>query len=323
MEPLAVWTDDSYTELGATADFTLDLACGTLDNSENDFAIQLPQDVRIAANSVFHVDGTQWGGIVQRRVSDTAIAGVLQWEGRTWHGILADRVLSPDSGQDYYRSSGTVESCISALISRFGLSALFGVGECPSVSINYQHKRYPDGWSAVCDMLSSVSLKPTFAVSRQGGTVRVLLGAAEKQTLDEVADGELADVEITSNFTNYNHIIGLGKGELSARDVVHFYADANGNVSTTKTITGLAERVCVYDNSAAEHDDLVEYAIERLQDMQGQGSVDVTIGDSQQAQLGDYIVAYDQRIDATVTAAVTNCVVKIKDGVLTVSVSAS
>ena len=98
MEQLAVWTNASYVEQGATSDFYLDLECSAVGMNDdpqegNTFAVQLPESVRIAADSALFVDGTPWGGIVQRRVSDTTVEGVLQWEGRTWHGVLADRIV--------------------------------------------------------------------------------------------------------------------------------------------------------------------------------------------------------------------------------------
>ncbi len=327
MVPVAVWTNSSLVEQGATEDFYLDMEINAISADEdeqegNSFAIQLPESVRILPDSLVFVDGTPNGGIVQRRVSDTTIDGVLQWEGRTWQGVLCDRVVQPAAGQDYYTSSGTDTECVAALITKLGLDSLFYVGDGTETAISYQHPRYKNGWTCLLGMLASVGERPEFRIVRTGGEVKVYIDCVAISTYDELANGELADVGITANFRPYNHIIGLGQGELSQREVVHFYADADGNISTTQTLTGLAERTTVYDFHGAEHDDLIEGCIERLREYQGQGEVDVTLDEEASVAIGDYVNAYDQRIDATVTSMVTSCVVKVESGIMTCAWSA-
>ena len=327
MEQLAVYTNASYVEQGATGDFYLDLECNSLGVNDdptdgNTFAVQLPESIRIAADSALFIDGTPWGGIIQRRVSDTTVDGVLQWEGRTWHGILADRIVEPPAGSAYYTSTGTDTACVTALISKLGLSTLFEAGTGTGAAISYQHPRYKCGWTCLLKMLESVGERPEFRVVRTGGTVKVLIDCVTASTLDELADGELADVEMTAEFRPYNHVIGLGQGELQNRDVVHYYADSSGVISSTKSITGMAERVTVYDNPSAEHDDLVDGAIEHLRDLQGQGEVDVSLDEGANVAIGDYVKAYDQRIDESVTSMVTGCVVKVENGIITCAWSA-
>ena len=321
MGPLAVWTDASLKEKGAEADFYLDCEFGvdTEDECNNTFSVQLPDDVEIVSDALLFVDGTEFGGIVQRRVSDTT-QGVMQWEGRTWHGVLADRIVQPAAGNDYFTLSGTDAQCITALISHLGLSTLFEVGDTTSTALGtYQFPRYCDGFTGLCKMLASKSLKPTFSVKRTGGTVSVKIGSAAIRTLGEVADGDVADMQMTAQFTPYNHVIGLGQGELHEREVVHRYADASGNISQMQSITGLRERVLVYDNPSAESADLIEGAEERLKSYQGEGEVDVDLMEGYEADICDYVKAYDRRIDATVTALVSKKVVQIQNGVTTVS----
>ena len=323
MGALAVWTDPSLVEKGDEGDFYLDMEFGTdtEDDGNNTFSVQLPDDLTVESDGLFFVDGTEFGGIVQRRVSDTT-QGVLQWEGRTWHGMLADRIVQPAAGNDYYTLAGTDEQCISALIAHLGLSTLFEAGDTVGAAVSYQFPRYCDGFIGLCKMLASVDEKPTFSVVRTGGSVKVLVGAAAVRTLGELADGEVADMQMTAEFTPYNHVIGLGKGELRDREVVHRYADVNGNVSGTQTITGLRERVLVYDNPSAESADLIEGAEERLKSLQGEGEVEVQLVEDFEADLCDYVRAYDPHIDAVVTALVSKKVVQIENGVTTVTCEA-
>lgn len=327
MEPLIVYTNASLVEQGGEEKFYLDMDMQTFeayDGQEdgNSFSLQLPENVMLSKKCLVHVDGTGLGGFVQRRVSDTAVDDLLQWEGRTFQGFMQDRVLVPDAGQDYNTASGTDAQCISDLLTRLGLTGMYSVGTTTGTAISYQYERYPDGWTALQKMLASVGLVPTFEVVHSGGAVKVSVGSKAARTLDEVADGELADVEITADFMPYNHIIARGKGDLHDQDIVHRYADANGNISTTQTFTGDLERVYRYDSFSADHDDLIEGAEEKLADLQGQGEVEVTLDPDADVSLGDYVTAYDQRIGATVTAKVTGCVVKIENGTMTCAFSA-
>ena len=269
------------------------------------------------------VDGTQWGGLVQRRITSTESVSVIQWEGQTWHGVFADKVIQPASGQDYYYANGTVEDCISALIAKLTLTELFAVGECPNVSLsNYRYRRYVDGYIGLCEMLASVDLRPEFRVSRVNGQLQVMVDACEIETLDEIADGELAVIEMTSEFLPPNHVIGLGKGELHERNVVHYYANSSGTVSQTQSLFGIDERVIKYDSPSAEDSNLREGAIKELRDAQTDGAVEVTLDDEVFANIGDYIIGYDQRIDERVTVPVVGQVVQIENGVTTIECKA-
>ena len=322
-DPYLVWTNENFVEQGATQDFYLDLECGTTENYNNTFAIQLDEDIRIAPNSAVFVDGTEWGGLVQRRITSTDNVSIFQWEGRTWHGVMADKIIQPTSGQDYYYANGTVESCISALITKLGLSQLFAVGDCPGESVsNYRYHRYIDGYVGLCEMLTSIGLRPEFSVSRVGGNLTVLINAREIETMDEIADGELAVIEMTAEFLPPNHVIGLGTGELHERNVVHYYANAAGVVSTTQTFFGIDERVIKFDSPSAEDANLREGAIKELSDRQGAGEIEVELDDGTFANLGDYIVGYDQRIDVRMTVPVVGQVVQIESGVTKITCKA-
>ena len=316
MGALMTWTDPSLKELGATENFTMDMEIDLVPDGQdqsNDFVVALPMSIRPQANSALFIDYSPWGGLVQGRASDTAVPGVLEWRGRTWWGVLADRVLVPDAGQAYNYASGTVSACITDLLTRLGLSGLFEAGECPAESISYQYDRYPNGMDALYKMLASASLKPTFMAVQDNG-LKVMIGAEAIATATEQVDGERVDMSMLRSFTTYNHLIALGEGEGTSRVVQHWYADSNGNISSTKTITGLAERTYKYDYPNADATELAEYAQEKLAEFQGEGNVEVSLPDGSKLSLGDNVQAYDPRIDESVTARITKCVVKYEDG---------
>lgn len=316
MDAMMTWTDASMKELGAVESFALDMEINLDPDGQeqsNDFVLSLPIEIKPEADSAVFLEGTQWGGLVQGRASDTDVADLMEWRGRTWWGVWADRVLVPDPGQVYNVSSGTVAECISDLITRLGLGDLFTVGECPQSSISYTHKRYPNGLDALYDMLASADLKPIFESVQDDG-LKVLVNAEAIATATEQVDGEYVSMAMFRAFTVYNHIIALGEGEGLSRVVRHFYADASGNVSGTQTITGLAERTYKYDYPSASSEEIDEQAVEKLKEFQGQGEVSVKLPNGSGLHLGDLVQAYDPRIDESVTARVTTCVVKVANG---------
>lgn len=314
MEPVIVWTNPALVDKGLTSAFTLDMECSDKYEGQNDFECTLPIELRLLANSAVYLEGTGFGGLIQGRSSDTTLDGVLGWHGRTWQGVLYDRVLKPPAGQAYRTFSGTVEDGINDLMSNLGLSTLFAAGTCPATNVTVQYSRYARGWDALRELLSAASLRPSLRCVPESGSLVVYIDAESPRTLGEEVDGDTSDMSMVCVFTSYNHLIALGQGELAARDVYECFADASGNVSTTQSITGLAERVYLYDYPSAEHDELVAEATKQLQELQSQGEVEVALPQGANVCIGDYAAAYDARIDASVTAMVTGCVVKVSDG---------
>ena len=114
-------------------------------------------------------------------------------------------------------------------------------------------------------------------------------------------------------------MIGLGKGDLRNRLVVHYYADGSGKVSNTRTFGGRDEIAAVYDYSSAEKDELDKQTKKQLQDLQGAGAVDVTVHDGLSLDVGDRVAGCDHVTGLTVTAIVLKKIVKLSGGLLSVS----
>ncbi len=318
MEPVIAWASASRVEQGATRDFELDLAYGT-GEATNDFELTLPADVELSAGSLVNVDGTGWGGIVDGVRDDTTASDRLTWFGRSWQGVLARKVLCPASGASYITESGTAAACVADVISRCSLGGLFAVGECASATISHQMARYCSAWEGLLAMLASAGLRPTFSVDRTGGTVTVLVGAAVRDA-DTDADADLMDFTVEARWRPTNHLVCLGSGELSSRLVTHLYADSSGNVSTTQTLTGPNEVTEVYDYpNCDDATELAESGTQRLEEMQVGGKVDVSLSDGIESDVGDVLTAVDTRLGLTVDAEIGVVVVKINNGVVSVS----
>lgn len=314
-------TDASHVDQASLEDFTLDAAWGA---DENDF--ELTVDRLIDAGSYVYFDGGECGGVVDS-LKDSLKDGrsTLTYGGRTWHGMLANKILEPDKGKDYLTVSGTASTVIGSLISRVGLDSVFdavvppdGSGD-PSIR-QYQFDRYVDAYTGLRKMCEANGLKLRLAYA----SGRVNIWAEPVAHYGDSIDSDLIDFDATRTWRKPNHLIGLGKGDLAARTVVHWYADAKGNVSQSQSLKGVDEITQVYDYSNAETAELNQKTREKLQELQSEGDVKVTVRDDANVvfDVGDTVTARDNLTGITVNASITKKIVKVSGGVLSVDYEA-
>ena len=86
-------------------DFALDVAFGA---DENALTLTVEEKSAPAAGQLVYIDATEYGGVIDqvKRGSGRGATGAVECKGRTWHGILAGRRLSPDSGSGYLTVNG-------------------------------------------------------------------------------------------------------------------------------------------------------------------------------------------------------------------------
>lgn len=308
-------TDQEWADVAAVADYDLDMAFG---DDENDFAFSPNEGPDLSKGCLVYADGTEFGGIVDEVGIEAGSTGSHPtYSGRTWHGILARKVVMPPDGQDYYTWDGEANSLIGQLISKLGLGDLFQASaEDSGIQVDFQWDRFCDAWSGLRKALKSSGAKPVFRMA--SGRVTV---SAEPSVLwgDEV-DSDLVEFSITRNYRPINHLICTGGDELQDRVVVHWYADEDGSVTQTQTLFGVDEVAAQYDYNNAGEDELEEKGKEKLEDYQVEGEVEVSvIDDSVSFDVGDTVTGRDNRFGLTVTAEVVKKIVKASDGAVEVS----
>lgn len=308
-------TDTNGIPTGSYASWTLDLAYGS---GENDFDLRCP--ARLQPGCRWWVDGTGWGGIVDDvRTSVTGGEGELTYHGRDWHGLLASKILEPDKGRDYLTMSGTIGTLLRTVISRIGLQDIITVTEGTSKTARWQFDRYCDAWSGLLKMLRASGLRLRITAAQNGVTV----DAPPITAAGDLIDSDLIDFDATLASHPINHLICLGKGELKDRIVVHWYADHKGALSHTQTIKGADERTSVYELSNADVAELETKGKTKLQELRDTGSIDVDVTDGIDLDVGDTVTGRDNTTGLQVTAEITKKIVKISDGIPTVTYEAT
>lgn len=308
---VAVVFDSALGNVRELADFTLDLAFGS---DENAFSLTCAEEYAPKEGQYVFIDGTEYGGIVDESTYDAGRepTGLVTCTGRTWHGILAAKRIMPEG--DHLHVSGKVGDVLASLVSMMGLGAIFSV-ELGGANVSYTFERFCDGYEGIRAMLKASGMKPTMRFANG----RVALSAAPIVDYANKVDSDLLDFTITSVHRCVNHLVCAGTGELENRAVIHFYADAAGNVSHTQTFFGVDEICALYDYSNADEEKLEEEGRKKLQEYQTQGSVEVEAHDDIDVDVGDVISASDNAHGRTVTATVAKKIVKVSRGVATYS----
>ena len=294
-------------------DFTLDVAFGA---DENALTLTVEEKSAPAAGQLVYIDATEYGGVIDqvKRGSGRGATGTVECKGRTWHGILAGRRLSPDSGSGYLTVNGKAGDVLTSLIARMGLESLFKAASDDS-TVSYTFERFCDGYSGLMALAKANGRK--LAMRRMDGYIELsmppIVDYANK------VDSDLLDFTITSVHRCVNHLLCAGTGQLENRAIVHFYADENGNVSHKQTLFGIDEICALYDYSNASASELETEGKKKLLEYQTSGTVEVDAHEDMDVDVGDIISARDNSTGTTVTATVSKKVVKVERGVATYS----
>ena len=295
------------------SDFSLDLAFGS---DENAFELTCAADLAPREGQFAFVDATEYGGVVDEASYEAGrdASGTVTCSGRTWHGILAGKRLLPDEGSARLSVDGKAGEVLASLVGRMGLSGLFSAA-ADDTAVSFTFDRFCDGYSGLRALAKANGRK--VAMRRRGGKVELSLPPVVDYA--SKVDSDLLDFRLTSVHRCVNHLVCAGTGELEDRAVVHFYADAAGNVSHTQTLFGVDEITALYDYSTADEEKLEEEGRKKLQEYQTQGSVEVDAHDDIDVDVGDVISARDNAHGRTVTATVAKKIVKVSRGVATYS----
>lgn len=315
-----IYTDKMYIDRGVLSAYALDLSFGE-DQNENDFTLTLGNsDVQLEDGAVIYFEDTEYGGIIDGLKTNSESKS-RTYVGRTWHGLLNNKVIQPDSGEGHLVVSGDANTILDLLIARLGLSELFRAdnGSSGITITNHQFFRYCLAYDGIREMLADHDAK--LMMRWEDGSVR-LYAEPIVNDADAALDNDVAQLTVERYGNKVNHLICLGQGELADRDVIHLYVDQSGRIGTVQYYTGMKEITAVYDYSSAESiDDLQTNGIKRLKELRDNDKVDVSVNDSSEIvyDIGDVITAHDVNSGNSGSATVVQKIVKIQNGAISIN----
>lgn len=307
-----IFTDANRVDQGSLSAYALDLSFGA---DENDFQIAIGQaEAVLEYNAVVYMEGTEYGGIVDAKKTHTNDESII-YIGRTWHGILNSKVIQPDTGENYLVVSGDANDILSMLIARLGLSGLFVAVETESgVDINsYQFHRYCKGYDGIRAMLAANGAKLKIAWKDRS----VYLSAEPIVDYTESpVDGDMAPLTVERHENKVNHLICLGSGELAEREVIHLYANEAGEIGDVQYYSGIDEITEIYENTNS--DDLRSDGIKRFKELRDNDKAEMDFPESESPEydIGDIVGTTDITSGVSVSAAVTQKIVRINNGAI-------
>lgn len=306
-----IYTNAKGVDQDVLTAYAFDLSFGA---SENDYEITVGADVPLESGAFVYIEGTEYGGIVDGLKTSTD-GDTITYKGRTWHGILNSKVIEPNTGENYLKVSGDAHDVLSFLIARLGLSGLFVALEKPSgVNIStYQFERYCKGYDGIRKMLATNNAK--LKIAWEDCCVKLSVVPISDYT-DSPVDGDIAPLTVEKYDMKVNHLICLGKGELAEREVVHLYVDQFGRIGNVQHYTGLDEYSEVYDNTST--DDLTKDGKAKLKELRDNDKAEISIPENEEItfDIGDIVGASEIKTGVTVSATVTQKIVKINNGAI-------
>lgn len=300
-------TDASFRDSMAIRRFGLDLAYG---DDENDFTLTVPFGVELKEGCAIYVPETEWGGIIREPwvVKEEGLAWRI-YHGHTWHGVMAERILYPDPGDDYLIVSGDANEIIQKMIIRTGLGGLFEAA--PACGVNIPRWQFDHDHMYLYDGLRKMlrSFDCVLRVQRGGSGKTMLYAAPLRSTIDD-GRGTRYGYQL-KRLHPINHLKCLGKGELANRVVVDVYADEMGRVSTTQSIFGVGVREEIYEAANAERDDLLRSGLEHLCDLQLMSEATIVLPEGASYDVDDIVGIDDSDTGISVRSSISKVVVKV------------
>lgn len=275
----------------------------------------------------FCCEGQEVGGRI-KKLKVLTEKGQVKASGYTWRGNLAKRIIEPPEGEAYLIVSGEANEVLSGILDECFGGFIVASTENSGFNIaSYQFVRYCTMLDGINAMLKSVGAKlcmkyvpsRTEGDEKQLGHVEVSAVAIEDYSskIEFSKEGRI-HMTATDDRTGVNHLICLGKGELTDRLVRHLYVDEANNVSTTQYYTGMDEICEVYDYSSVEsEEELISSGTKRLDERKNKRSIEITPDDIS-VGIGDIVGGKEEITGIEMQTNIIRIIYKIgTNGILT------
>lgn len=295
---------------------TMDIEIGDTD-SNNDFELTLSllDSQMIDFDKYLFSPGTEYGGIIEDMDASTS-SGTVKWYGNTWRGFLDQIIIEPPTGSAYRTVAGDANTVMRNLLSG-QLNNMFEVDSSASgITVNYQFARYVSYLEGFTAMLKQYNARLEIWAEQGSSNEAFAIKIKAAPVTDYSEEIEYSqDNKINLSIRDYrrgiNHLICLGKGELTERQVIHLYAQSDGSVGTAKYYTGLAERTEVYDYSSADDEEtLIEYGTKRLQKLMNYQELSMEVQDLDLA-IGDIVAGRERNTGVYLSKPIKQKILKV------------
>ena len=311
-----IYTDNLMRDIGVVTNGNFDYESST-DKDKCTFEISTTiEDNVLSLGAYLYSPNNEYGGRVDSIKIDTAKRS-LTANGYTWRGILGKKIIEPEQGQAYYTLTGDLNANISDILTKTNLTDLFIASTQSTITVTYKFSRYIDVYTGIIKMLAAFGYKLTLSWNENSRKMVLEAVPLIDYSNQREITSDLFNFTIQKNSLPTNHLIGLGKGELTSRQVVHKYLQGDGTIGDTPYYTGKDEITEVYDYPNAESlEELETSTTERLKELSVSDSMEIKSAGDLNADIGDKFTALDTTTMVTVTQFVIGKIV-VMDGDIT------
>lgn len=290
-----------------------------VENGENN-SIQLSMAIEdftlITENCyVFDNDFPQFGGRLDKVTVNTANESVT-WSGRSFAGILDEKIVVPPVGQSYLTINGSFGRVINQLLSLTGLDDVFYTDllDTETGTESYKINRYVSVLSALKSIADSLdfSLKIVYNKNER----KILISANERKTagVGEELNSDQFSFSVEKDYRKVNFLICLGSGELAERTVVYLHYNEETD-SIEEVSEYLSDTIqAVYDYSNAEsREELINSGVERFKELRNTENIDISPPEDSVYNVGDNISAKENNTGIVIVKTVKK-IIYVSDG---------
>lgn len=282
----------------------LDMEIGSyLSSSRNDFELTVPYSVwnpKFNEGSIVYDNDetSEYGGRIQGITSDTANESVTLY-GYTWRGLISKKYVVPPSGQAYYQARGDANDFLRAILDDQFDGLIVGSTELCGVEIN-RDLRYVNMLEAIEKALDDVGLKLKITFDKRNKCAVCSAVPIANYSNDTELNNDYGYNLVAKAIKNgYNHVICLGRGELTERTVINLYRLNNGTVTQDESLAiadgnvGINRRTMLYDYSSVEsEEELLQGGIDQLNENQDTNTLEIS--NVENVDISDIVGAKDR-----------------------------
>ena len=309
-----MFTDSSRLVQDFLVGASVDIQAGEENDLQLSMAIEDYNKVS-AGSLVFDREFPQFGGRLDKVSINTANES-LTWHGKTFRGMLSEKIIPPPTGEAYRRISGSFGHVINVLLELTNLDNVFYT-DLPDSDRGdlYTIDRYVtllDALDKIADALD-YSLKVLYNINDDDNRILITTQERREVVQGEEFNSDQFSFEIEKDYRKVNALYCLGSGSLTSRMVILLYADDTGTIDIVEQFPSDAVEA-VYDYSNVEsREELIKGGIERLKELRNTENIDISPPEDKILDVGDVISAKDSFTGIVATKQVTK-VIYTSDG---------
>lgn len=263
----------------------------SLGNGDNTFEIKISRsswNQNYDIGAAVYIPNTEFGGYIGEIKSQTSL-DTVSLLGRTWRGMMQKKIILPDNGSTIKTVSGDIASILIQLINPAFSNVIRASEILTGKTVSHEIIGYSTLLDAIELMLEEYGYKLLLKFKQQNNAAGYIEASAVPIT-DYSSEIELSnDNQIDFIFdtvkNGVNHLVVLNPESQTKLDL---YADSNGNISQTKSFTGIEEIEELYECNESDSAAFKQSGIEQFKTVMNRKSfsmdverldLDIDIGD--------------------------------------------